>query len=338
MRFFNLDCHISVIADINDILTKLGHTVETWSLSDHSWVFGKNKKSVAHINQDTWRGFDKNIIDAFNKEYGHLLSSFNGFICTYPPIFSMIYEKYEKPIYLQIPIRYEYPFTTNKAKWQHFNDYIIKQHKNGTLKLLANSIYDANYTKAFTGIEPILVRNICQYTGYQGSMLTNEILCHSRVRIPTNIKLTYTQDMGRYQWSEIEKFKAVVFIPYNCSQMSFYEYYSSGIPILCPSLKFLNKLRREHPNQVMSELSWNKVIGHSPGSIIPYNHTYDPNDYINNDAMDHWSQYSDYYDMDGIFYFDDWKDLETVLKDSYYIDRSSYKEGIISQWEELLKT
>lgn len=338
MKFFNLDCHVSVIADITNIFETLGHTVQSWSLSDHSWIFGKARNHVAHVNQDTWRNLNQGIIESFNKEYNKFLKEFDGFICTYPPAFSMLYDKYEKPIYVQIPIRYEYPFTAQPEKWNGFNSYLINGHKTGQIKLISNSAYDAEYTHAFTGIKPTVIRNICQYTNYNRSKPSNKILCHSRLGIPPNIEVTYTKSLGNYSWSKIDEFKAVIFIPYNCSQMSFFEYYSSGMPIICPTLRFLNELRRNHPDQVMSELSWNKIIGHPPQSSILCNREHDPNAYTNHESMDYWSQYSDYYTMQGVFYFDNWEELVTTINNVHHIDRSEYKKEIISQWESLLKT
>ena len=46
MKFFNLDLHVSVIQDIKQILEPLGHTVDNWSISGHSWVFGKEADKV----------------------------------------------------------------------------------------------------------------------------------------------------------------------------------------------------------------------------------------------------------------------------------------------------
>ena len=38
---FNIDLHISVIADLKNIFESLGHEVESKSLSGHTWVFEK---------------------------------------------------------------------------------------------------------------------------------------------------------------------------------------------------------------------------------------------------------------------------------------------------------
>jgi azurin len=50
MNFFNLDCHISVIADIKQIFENLGHSVTSWSVSGHNWVFGRTPDVVEVIN------------------------------------------------------------------------------------------------------------------------------------------------------------------------------------------------------------------------------------------------------------------------------------------------
>ena len=39
MKFFNIDCHISVISDIKNIFESLGHSVDHWSLSGNRCVF-----------------------------------------------------------------------------------------------------------------------------------------------------------------------------------------------------------------------------------------------------------------------------------------------------------
>jgi len=35
MKFFNIDLHISVIADLRRIFNDLGHEVDDWTLSEH---------------------------------------------------------------------------------------------------------------------------------------------------------------------------------------------------------------------------------------------------------------------------------------------------------------
>lgn len=55
MNFFNIDCHVSVIADLKKIFENLGHEVTSWSISGHNWVFGNYPKKIEIINEHSWR-------------------------------------------------------------------------------------------------------------------------------------------------------------------------------------------------------------------------------------------------------------------------------------------
>ena len=85
MKFFNLDLHISVIADIKHIFKELGHEVDNWSISGHSWVMGKKQADVKYVNQNTWRGINKNLANQFYEHYKDELSKYDGFIVTRNP-------------------------------------------------------------------------------------------------------------------------------------------------------------------------------------------------------------------------------------------------------------
>jgi hypothetical protein len=65
MRFFALDLHISVIADLKDILKD--HEVVEWSLSGHNWVFGRNPTTPEIIHQGTWQSPSIRQFDEFRK-------------------------------------------------------------------------------------------------------------------------------------------------------------------------------------------------------------------------------------------------------------------------------
>ena len=91
MKFFNLDCHVSVIADIKKILESLGHEVVSYSISGHNWVFNRQPTKVDIINPNNWRQLDEDMCDSFYERYKNELSEYDGFICTYPLTFSLLY-------------------------------------------------------------------------------------------------------------------------------------------------------------------------------------------------------------------------------------------------------
>ena len=79
MRIFNLDCHISVIADLKQIFENLDHDVTSWSISGHNWVFGKESKKVDIINPSSWMSLDKDMCDRFYERYKDELSEYDIF-------------------------------------------------------------------------------------------------------------------------------------------------------------------------------------------------------------------------------------------------------------------
>jgi hypothetical protein len=42
-----------------------------------------------------------------------------------PPTFSLLYKKFDKPIIIVAPIRYEAPFWDKEEKWKNFNEYLF---------------------------------------------------------------------------------------------------------------------------------------------------------------------------------------------------------------------
>jgi hypothetical protein len=66
------------------------------------------KKNVLFYN---WCGFqERKLWNEFYDTYAKELEQYDGFICCYPPIFAMLYQRFNKPIIIDIPIRYEYPW------------------------------------------------------------------------------------------------------------------------------------------------------------------------------------------------------------------------------------
>jgi len=345
MKFFNLDCHISVIADIKKIFESLGHEVVSYSISGHNWVFKRQSSKVDIINPSNWRLLDDQMCDSFYERYKDELSEYDGFICTYPLTFSLLYEKFKKPIILHIPIRYETPFESKPSEWEKFNKFLVKGIEDKMVFPIANSLYDKKYFEHFLNKDCDYIPNICDYTETTWRPERTDFLYYSR--LPINIKnnlLFNKSDLGRYEWSDISKFKGIVMIPYNCSTMSIFEFYTSNIPLFCPSEKFMCELYVKHNNYVLSELTWNKVFNLPPGSKIPNNKKNDPNQYNDINIMKSWIGLSDFYNsewMPHIVYFDTFDDLTNKLETINLEEVSNKmkkfnikrKELIIEKWK-----
>jgi len=341
MNFFNLDCHISVIADVKKIFEDLGHNVDSWSISGHNWVFGRESKSVDVINQNTWKNLNQNMCDEFYNRYKDDLSKYDGFICTYPPVFSMIYEKFKKPIIIQIPIRYEVPFHNNVDKWNNFNDYLRKGIDSGMIIPIANSEYDKKYFEFFVERECKLIPSICEYSNSDWNPTIDKFLYSSRLPINFGTDIIIDKStLGKYEWKDIASYKGIIIIPYNCSTMSIFEYYTSNIPIFCPSKELMMDLYSKYSDQVLSELTWNKIFNIPPGSVIECNRNNDPNDYSNIEIMSNWIDYSDFYNtewMPYITYFDSFDELGLLLQSNLKEISNNMKEFNIIRKERIYK-
>lgn len=338
MRFFNLDCHIAVIADLVEVFGALGHSVTSWSISGHNWVFGRSATEVDVVTPQTWRNIDTTMADEFWNRYGDFLDGFDGFICTYPPIFSLLYQRSSKPIIIQAPIRYEVPYTNKPESWNLFNSYLKDGIDRNKIIPIANSLYDKKYCELFTKREWKLIPNICSYTKTNWSPSSSAFLYSGKVpfRFTKHYsflswvqsafasfpfskrrafrKLLMTNDVlvhlahplvnkGKlrgYSWEELSQFQGIVMVPYNASTMSLFEHYSANIPLFIPSKSFLLELWKSYSELgVLSELSWNQVLDLAPHSQVPFNgRVPDPNAFNSLQSVDYWLDFADFYNLD----------------------------------------
>mgnify|MGYP003643928005 CR=1 FL=1 len=351
MKFFNLDLHISVIADIKNIFEELGHEVDDWSISGHSWVMGKEPKQVKIINQNTWRNIDENLADQFYECYKEELSKYDGFIVTHTPCFSLLYEKFEKPIIVVASTRYEEPFSNNMAGWYKFNNYLQNGIDNKQIIPISNNKYDSKYTELFTGREWQTIPSLCEYTNSKYTGKKDLFLYSSKFKsamaVPKLVQKERELRSG-YTWQELADYKGIVHVPYNASTMSIFEQYTSNIPLFFPNHDFLKDLRARYgQNGVMSELSWNQVFNHSSNSSI-FVGLDDPNNYKNNDMMMCWTKLADFYDKENMPHIQHFGSIEHLshLIDTIDTDEVSEKmrlhnivrrKDVYDKWQNVLK-
>ena len=353
MKFFNIDLHISIIADMKKILTDIGHEVYDLSLSEHTWVFNRKKDSVPMLDNGRWMHLSpKQYSDEFYHFYKDMLDPIDAFVVTYPPPFALLYKHFEKPIVINNPIRYEWPFSFKRKEWEEFNEFLRDGVDNGKIFLVANNLYDKYYMEEFIGRSVEHIPSICDYYDSYYEKNDNPFIYYSRDKINeiTNEKIKYKDDLFKsgHTHKDLVKYKGIIHIPYQISYMSIFEQYTSNIPLFFPTKKFLLDIYKEKKYSVLKEVSWNNYCNMPNTSFIDYKGKFDPNDYENLESVEHWLNYSDFYDeewMPYIIYFESFEHLDKLVDevDVYEVSQKmkefnqTRKDRIYKKWESLIK-
>ncbi len=320
MKFFNIDLHISIIADMKRIFTELNHEVIDMSLSEHTWVFNRKKDSVPMLDNGRWMYLTpEQFSNEFYNYYGNSLNEFDAFIVTYPPTFSLLYKCFNKPIIINNPIRYEWPFSFRKEDWEYFNNFLREGVDKGKIILVANNLYDKYYMEDFIKRPVEHIPSICDYYSEYYEKNDNYFIYYSRDKIHEldNPKIKYKDDLFKaHTHKDLVKFKGIIHIPYQISYMSIFEQYTSNIPLFLPTKEFLIELYKNKKYSVLKEVTWNGYFNQPSQSIINYDKQFDPNDYNNIESVKYWLDFADFYDekwMPFITYFSSFEELNELV-------------------------
>ena len=235
MKFFNLDCHVSVIADIKNIFENLGHTVDQWSLSGHRWLFNLPECQSPIINANNWKDLNEKMVEDFYLHHKKELDQYDAFICAYPPCFLKLFEKFNKPIIVIAATRYDYPFIDDAEKLKWLEDSL---NNNNNLILIANNQFDKKYCEFFLKKEWQWIPSLCDYTKSKYNPSKKESIIFSKFAIQVNKNILHQSEIGRYTWQDLYSYKEIIHLPYNVSTMSIFEQYQAAIPLNFPSLDF----------------------------------------------------------------------------------------------------
>ena len=168
-KIFNLDVHISVILDIKNIIENLNLEIEiiNWSISGHNWVLNKKEDNIKYLNNKTWTNLDIEMINNFQLHYDNFLKRFDAFIVCHPNSFILLFEKYNKPIYIINTCRYDLPFCWNNNHYminEIHKTLIILQEKN-LLHVISNNKADNIYfLLGNPTISTQILPSLCEYT------------------------------------------------------------------------------------------------------------------------------------------------------------------------------
>lgn len=350
MKFFDVDLHVSVVEDVDTQFRALGHTIDIHMMSGHNWVTGRPKASagtgpgvngkigVGSLNMDSWEQFFDDILPSsrnffldksarWSHDNEKLLASYDGYVVTYPPALAMLYEHAPGHTVLNIPIRYEdfrksnSYISANPAAWSEFNRRLKSMHDAGKLIVVANNLYDKAYFEYFTGLPCRHISSTCDYIDSMapkwsprgGKTLLafgQKTGCQKVGEELSNVK--YVRDVltGQYTHEEIIRSPGIVWIPYNCSIMSFFEHYWLNIPMFVPTQNFLDALRMD--KFALQEMTWHQSMlngSNLPRSIFNTGSLPDPHTLF---GILEWMPLYDFYNVEEfphLIYFDSWTDL-----------------------------
>lgn len=319
MKFFNIDCHISVIEDIKNIFNQLGHEVISWSLSGHRWVFNLPKCPSNILTEENWQNLDEQIIENFIKENKNFLDQFDGFICTHHIHFLKLFEKFKKPIIVVASTRYEYPFVNNKNKLTWLEDSL---NNNENLILVANNEFDKKYCEKFTTRIWDHIPSLCLYTEEKHNPLYQEsiLFCKIPIQLSSN-KIIHQSSLKKYTWKQLYSYKNIIHLPYNISTMSIFEQHSAGVPLYFPSLEFsLDLINQGIP--LFSEIVF-------------------PNNFLERQAEKflnkQWLKLADFYNGTiKVNYFNSIKELLYIINFPEKEKPISNKELVFSKWKKII--
>lgn len=257
MNFFNIDMHISIIHDVKNIFTSLGHNVDSVCMSGHTWVNREKQKTTEIINPGNWKFINQEMCDLFYNRYKEELNKYDAFVHSYPPAFALLFEKFQKPVITIACTRFDYP-CHNNLKW--LINGLQRMKSQNILIPIANNLFDKKYCEEYTEFEWKHIQSLCDYMDTQYNYSPQkQVIIWDR----SNVKLNHSQINNTFNIARpynrcdvIKTYNGVIHIPYNISIMSAFEHYYSNFPMFVPTIKCIEKWIRTGYN-VLSELYFN---------------------------------------------------------------------------------
>ena len=328
MNFYNLDMHISIIQDVRTIFSQMGHTVKSDNLSSHTWVNGEKTSANKVINQRNFREIDEKTCERFYKKYRKELNNFDAFVHSYPPVFALLFERFEKPIITIACTRFDFPVNDRNFDW--YTTRLQAMKKSGQLISVANNLLDKRICEDYLDFEWQHISSLCDYMPTTYNHASEKFLLWTRSQLePQDLSPRIEKEFSisaRYDRNTISQFSGVVHIPYNLSIMSAFEQYYQNIPMMFPSIKLQQEL-------------WNDREDMLTEILFPES---------NLEADSSWVGLADWYDdsnMSDIVYFDTLDSIDEILRNTDFESVSSgmqqqnvlRKEKIMGQWEVLIE-
>jgi hypothetical protein len=262
-KLFSLDCHCSTTTDLQWMAKQWGDLqIDEWLMSHHCHYVGKTRFCPPMLENGRWRDLDEKMVDEFYATYKDEFKDYDGFIVNYPFPFCLLWEKFEKPIYANICIRYEYPFSWDEKRRDWLHERVDAMLTSGQLRINANNAFDAAYFQDHTkhSVHSI-IPNLCAYTEAKYAPKRNHFWVHSKVDFEGKDKIG-SPFPKNHKWQDIADGLGIFFVPYNVSVMSFFEWYTAGIPICIPTRRWMKELGMPelYFNGKFSGWTWDGVL------------------------------------------------------------------------------
>jgi len=223
-----------------------------------------------------------------------VLARADAVICSHPVGMCELYMPFNISIILWATTRFEQAREDDVYRLEGLIKNIQAIGSKPYNSIVANNLYDVAYIEYFTGIKPIYIPSLCDYTGvkyawpgaYPKSATDGTVglpqslflipvfgyrpgiqptsmfhflqppnnILHGR-HLPFRVQNIHEMYERRYEYSElVTDHPAVIHIPYQVSVMSFFEQYRMGIPIFVPSLQLLTRWQMRY--LMVGEKGW----------------------------------------------------------------------------------
>ena len=261
------DYHISPIHDLKHLLKPLGVSFIDKSLSGHCHVTKtcEGKKSLKVISRGNAMNLDPSLIRKFYEAYKNdvELQSVDAFVCFHPASMCELFMPFNKSLIVIASTRYELG-RFGVDRWKRWNNNLVQIAKAPMNVVAGNNLYDVQYIKYFTGIQPQLLPSFCGYLlnkyapsrsgfllapvhhhGFEAIFMSEyKALCEN-ISCPAKL-LRLRQIYPNYKYSDLTAHAGIVYIPYQVSVMSLFEQYRMNIPLFFPSLELLTTWQYKH--------------------------------------------------------------------------------------------
>ena len=345
LSVLSTDFHISPIRDLKDIMRRMPEfssvSVVDESFSGHCKMTGTCARKLRVLNPENGISLGdcpNQLKQEFWREYHQdkWMVGMDMYICHHAVALCEVYLPFDRPIVIVSTTRYELG-RHDANSWARLNQALTAIAAKEFNTVAANSVYDVEYLRHFTGIENVLLLpSLCAYVDsyylptkkeflvgpsrlsnggnkiFEGAGGLLESLLTSNLSDELSFK-RIRELYPHYSFKDLAAHPAIVIIPYQVSIMSLFEYYAIGIPLFVPSLELLVQWQIKY--LLLDELSWNCVFGRcdEKSAIVahpnsPHRGT-DPNDILNTDNLRYWLKFADFYQWPGVLFFESWSDL-----------------------------